>query len=211
MKWMARKYCKNMKRHLLISFCIIFLMSSCVPQYHIVTNPVAYQPETPYVSFTIMTAKVEAPHNSIINLLTTGLEDNLKAIGLRKDSFDSELLFIIRWETHLISRHSSPSNKEVKQTHSITNPVYSSYDNTSDGLKNNSPKDKIRYCEDSFYRVQAIDATKNELVWSVKIHPRKFRGLRQQSIPQVVRDLTRSFEQVQFNNSKFKGNGNYHN
>jgi hypothetical protein len=158
-----------------------------------------------------MTTKVEEPHSSIINLLTTGLEDNLRAIGLKKDSLDPELLFIIQWETHLISRHSSASNKEVMQTQSITNPVYSPFDNTADGLKNNSPVAMIRYYEESFYRVQAIDAIKNELVWSVKIHPRKFKGLRTQSIPLVVQDLTRSFERVQFNNSKFKSDGNYHN
>lgn len=209
MEGMIRKYCKNIKRHLLLSLCIVFLLTSCAPQYHIITNPVAYQPETFYVSFTIMTSTVGEPHESIIKLLTTGLEDNLQSIGLKKELLDPELIFIIRWETHLVGRPSSTSNKEAMQMHSIINPAYSSLDDTADSLKNNFQLGKIRYDEESFYRIQAIDAIRNELVWSVKIHPRKLKHLRMPSIPYVVRDLTRSFASVQVNKSK--GDGNYHN
>lgn len=212
MKRIARKYCKNIKELLLIFFCIAFLMSACITQYRLVTNPVPYQPETPYTSFTVMPMKIEEPHNSIVNLLSTGLEDNFHAIGLKKDSLDPELLLIIRWEKHLIGLHSSASDTEVSQTYRNTNPVYSPFENTSDKLKNRSSDNNVRYYdEESFYRIQAIDAIKNELVWSIKIYPSKPKGLRAESVPLVVRDLTRSFARVQFNNSKSKSDGNNHN
>lgn len=78
------------------------------------------------------------------------------------------------------------------------------FENTSDRLKGNSSSpQRIRYYDkELFIRMQAIDATRNELIWSVKIYPNKKKGLTSESIPRVVRDLVRSFERVQFNIDK---------
>ena len=213
MKWTIRKYYKTAKGHFLILFLIIFLMSACMADYHLVTYPVAYQSGTPYTTFTQIVAEADDPPNLILDSISTVLERGFQTLGLKKDSLSPELIFIMRWETHFIGRHSSATNnKEVMHTYSSTNSVYSPIENTSDKLKNSSSDNKARYYdENSFYRIQAIDAIKNELVWSVKIYSRKANGLRAESIPLLARDLTRSFAQVQVNNSKLKSDGNYHN
>ena len=159
----------------------------------------------PHSSFWFLITIADEPHMEILQSIDSGLESNLQVMGLKR--IHSNLNFYSSSggrHTLSVGIH-LPSNKEVMQTYSITDPVYSPFENTSDRLKRVLPE--VRFAimmKSSFYRIQAIDAIKNELVWSVKIYPLKTKGLRTESIPQVIKDLTRSFSQGQFKYSKIR-------
>lgn len=181
------------------------LLTSCASSYLIDTYQVAPKQKYPYSSFSIMiTPDSVKQHFSLLQSIGSGLSSNLKTMGLKNDSLQPELIFLLRWEEHLVGRFSSRTSNETSSTYSVTNPFYSPFENTSDRLKGSSSSPhKIRYYDkELFIRMQAIDATRNELIWSVKIYPHKKNGLPPESIPKVVQDLTDSFLKVQFNYSK---------
>ncbi len=181
------------------------LLISCASNYQIDTYQVAPKQNYPYSSFSMMiTPDSGKQHFSLLQSIGSGFSSNLKTMGLKNDSLQPELIFILRWEEHLVGRFSSRSSNETSSTYSITNPFYSPFENTSDRLKDNSSSPhRIRYYDKEFFiRTQAIDATRNELIWSVKIYPHKKDGLSPESIPKVVRELADSFERVQFNIDK---------
>ena len=181
------------------------LLISCASSYQIDTYQVAPKQNYPYSSFSMMiTPDSGKQHFSLLQSIGSGFSSNLKTMGLKNDSLQPELIFILRWEEHLVGKFSSRTSNETSSTYSITNPFYSPFENTSDRLKDNSSTPRrIRYYDkELFIRIQAIDATRNELIWSVKIYPNQKKGLASKSIPRIVRDLTRSFERVQFNSDK---------
>lgn len=112
-------------------------------------------------------------------------------MGLKDDSHNPELIFIMRWEEHLIGRLSSSKDKE-------TTKRLSESDSSGRHILSNASYFK----KESFIRIQAIDAIRHELIWSVNIYSNQKKGLATESIPRVVRDLTLSFEGVQFNIDK---------
>lgn len=181
-----------------------YLLISCASSYQIDTYQIAPKQNYPYSSFSMMiTPDPGKQHFSLLQAIGSGFSSNLKTMGLKNDSLQPELIFILRWEEHLVGRFSSRTSNETSSTYSITNPFYSPFENTSDKLKGNSSPYKIRYYDkELFIRMQAIDATRNELIWSVKIYPHKKDGLPPESIPKVVQDLADSFERVQFNIDK---------
>lgn len=193
----------------LILFPLMLLFASsllvrCVSYYHLDISQNLNSHNNPYVSFQFLEPDAKSYDSKTLQSIYTGFTRKLEISGLKSDSLNPQLLFLIRWEEHLIGRTSSDSNKEVRSTYHITNPFYSPFENTSDGLKgNSSPPHKIRYYDkELFIRMQAIDATRNELIWSVKIYPNEKKGLAAESIPRVVHDLIRSFERVQFDIDK---------
>lgn len=202
MSWAIKKYYQCVKGRSLSPFIIIFLVSACMADYHFVTYPVFYRSGMPCTTFSIIVTEADDSQNLILDSISKGLELGLQTLGLKKDSLKPDLLFIIRWETHLIGHSSAASNKAVREVHSVANQVNSPFKNTSAPLRRNSSGSKIRrHNRESFYRIQAIDALKSELAWSVKIHPRKTKGLRPESVPQMIQELIRSFSQVQLNHS----------
>jgi hypothetical protein len=196
----------NTHRHSFLGFALTSsLLISCASSYQIDTYQVSPKQKHPYSSFSMMIVPDSGKqHVSLLQSIGSGFSSHLKTIGLKNDSLQAELIFIVRWEEHLMGRFSSRPSNEISSTYSITNPFYSPFENTSDGLKgNSSPPHRIRYYDkELFIRMQAIDATRNELIWSVKIYPNEKKGLAAESIPRVVHDLTRSFERVQFNIDK---------
>lgn len=199
-------YIGNAHRHNFFGLALASsLLISCASSYQIDTYQIAPKQKYPYSSFSMMiTPDSGKQHLSILQSIGSGFSSHLKTIGLKNDSLKPELIFILRWEEHLVGRFSSHTGNEASSTYRVTNPFYSPFENTSDGLKGNSSSSlKIRYYDkELFIRIQAIDATRNELIWSVKIYPNKKKGLASESIPRVVRDLIRSFERVQFNIDK---------
>lgn len=200
--------CIHRKAKLILFQLTLILGSSllvcCVSYYHLDISQNLNPHNNPYVSFQFLEPDAKSYDSKTLQSIYTGFTRKLEILGLKSDSLNPQLLFLIRWEEHLVGRTSSNSIKEVRSTYHITNPVYSPFENTSDRLKGNtsSPR-RIRYYDkELFIRVQAIDATRNELIWSVKIYPHKKNGLPPESIPKVVRDLADSFERVQFNIDK---------
>ncbi len=194
----------------LIPFLLMLILGSnflvrCV-SYHLDSSRTLDPHGNPYVSFQFLDFDAKNYDKKTLQSIYAGFTRKLEILGLRYDSLNPQLLFLIRWEEHLIGRTSSDNNKEVLSTYHITNPVYSPFENTSDRLKGNSSSlHRIRYYDkELFIRIQAIDATRNELVWSVKIYPHKTKGLHAESIPQIIQGLAESFSQVQFNYSKIK-------
>jgi hypothetical protein len=182
-----------------------YLLMSCASSYQIDTYQIAPKQNYPYSSFSMMIVPDSGKqHLGLLKSIGNGFANNLKTFGLKNDSLQPELIFILRWEEHLVGRFSSRTSNETSSTYSITNPIYSPFENTSDRLKgSSSAPHRIRYYDkELFIRVQAIDATRNELIWSVKIYPHKKNGLPPESIPKVVRELADSFERVQFNIDK---------
>lgn len=181
------------------------LLISCASSYQIDTYQITPKQKYPYSSFSMMIIPDSGKqHLSLLQSIGSGFSSHLKTMGLKNDSLQPELIFILRWEEHLVGRFSSRTGNETRSAYSITNPFYSPFENTSDRLKENSSSpQRIRYYDkELFIRMQAIDATRNELIWSVKIYPNEKKGLAAESIPRVVHDLTRSFERVQFNIDK---------
>ncbi len=177
------------------------LLLSCASRYQIDTYQVSPKQKYPYASFSVMIIPDSGKqHLNLLQSIGSGFSSNLKTMGLKNDSLQPELIFILRWEEHLVGRFSSHTGNETSSAYSITNPFYSPFENTSDRLKmNSSSPHRIRYYDkELFIRMQAIDAIRNELIWSVKIYPNQKKGLASERIPRVVRDLTHSFERVQF-------------
>lgn len=193
-------------RHRFLAMALVSsLLISCASSYKIDTYQVSPKQNYPYSSFTVMTIPDSGKqHISLLQSIGSGFSGNLKTMGMKNDSLQPELIFIIRWEEHLVGRFSSRTSNETSSTYGITNPFYSPFENTSDRLKgNSSPPHRVRYYDkELFIRVQAIDATRNELIWSVKVFPNQRRGLPQERIPAVVRDVTRSFSAIQFHTDK---------
>ena len=199
--------CIYSKAKLILFLLMLTLGSSflvrCVSYYHLDSAQTLDPHNNPYVSFLFLDFDTKNYDNKTLQSIYTGFTHKLEILGLKSDSLNPQLLFLIRWEEHLSGRASSDNNKEVMSTYHITNPVYSPFENTSDKLKGNSSPYKIRYYDkELFIRMQAIDATRNELIWSVKIYPHRKNGLPPESIPKVVQDLADSFSKVQFNYSK---------
>lgn len=199
--------CIHRKAKLILFQLTLILGSSllvrCVSYYHLDISQNLNSHNNPYVSFQFLEPDAKSYDSKTLQSIYTGFTRKLEILGLKSDSLNPQLLFLIRWEEHLVGRTSSNSNKEVRSTYYITNPIYSPFENTSDKLKGNSSPHKIRYYDkELFIRMQAIDATRNELIWSVKIYPHKKDGLPPESIPKVVRELADSFERVQFNIDK---------
>lgn len=197
------------KKTKLILFQLMLILGSsllvrCVSYYHLDSSQTLNSHNNPYVSFQFTNFDAKNYDSKTLQSIYTGFTRKLEILGLKPDSLNPQLLFLIRWEEHLIGRTSSDNNKEVMSTYHITNPVYSPFENTSDRLKGSSPSPhKIRYYDkELFIRIQSIDATRNELIWSVKIYPHRKNRLPPESIPKVVRDLADSFSKVQFNYSK---------
>jgi hypothetical protein len=196
------RYWKEVRRLIVSCFFLLCsgILTGCISNYRIDNSRALYKTtEASFNSFWFLIPKTDDSHLKILRSIDSGLERNLQAMGIKKDSLRPDLLFMLQWETHLIGRH-SPSTNEVMQAHSITSPLY-----PSDQLESNSFRGKgFYYDEESFYRVLAIDAINKELVWSAKIYPHKTSGLKIRSMPQVIQDLTWSFAQVRFNNSKIR-------
>lgn len=193
----------------LILFQLMLILGSsilvrCVSYYHLDSSQTLNSHNNPYVSFQFLDFDAKNYDNKTLQSIYTGFTRKLEILGLKSDSLNPQLLFLIRWEEHLSGRASSDNNNEVMSTYHITNPVYSPFENTSDRLKDSSSSPhKIRHSDkELFIRIQAIDATRNELIWSVKIYPHKKNGLPPESITKVVQDLADSFSKVQFNHSK---------
>lgn len=184
MSWAIIKYYQSERGAFLIPFHIIFLVSACMADYHLVTYPASYRSGMSYTTFSMIVTEADDPQNLTLDSISKGLELGLQTLGLKKDALKPELLFIIRWETHLTGHYSSAANKTMLQAYSSTGSKFRHHD------------------KESFYRIQAIDAMKSELVWSMKIYPHKTKGLRPESIPQIIRELIRSFSQVQMNHPK---------
>lgn len=186
-----------------VTSIVIIFLSGCSHQYHIVNFSTPAKAR--YNTYFIMEADTGPELDKTLNLIIDGLENCFENIGLRKDSLNPELLLLARRESHQVGRFSSASTKAVMQTYSITNPVYSPFENTSDQLQSNSCEGNIRYYDkELFYRIQAVDAVKNELVWSVKIYPHKPNGIALESMEGLIQSLMRSFTEGQLNNSKTK-------
>lgn len=181
------------------------MLVRCVSYYHLDISQALNSYNNPYESFQFLEPDAKSYDSITLQSIYTGFTHKLEILGLKSDSLNPQLLFLIRWEEHLVGRTSSNSNKEVRSTYYITNPVYSPFENTSDKLKSNasSPQNTCYYDKELFIRMQAIDATRNELIWSVTIYPHKTNGLSPESIPRVVQDLMDSFSNVQFSSSKF--------
>lgn len=196
----------NAHRHCFFALALASgLLLSCASNYQIDTYQVSPKQKYPYSSFSMVIIPDSGKqHLSLLHSIGKGFSSQLTTMGLKNDSLQPELIFILRWEEHLVGRFSSRTGNETRSAYSITNPFYSPFENTSDRLKGNSSSpQRIRYYDkELFIRMQAIDATRNELIWSVKIYPNKKKGLTSESIPRVVRDLVRSFERVQFNIDK---------
>lgn len=187
----------NDDRKKTLCFCafIIVLASglfmACTPNYHIDNYQAYPKRPAPYSSYSFIVSDEENKKLDILQSIKTGLSNNLMAIGLKDDSHNPELIFIMRWEEHLIGRVSSSNSKEPTKR-------LSESDSSGRHILSNASYFK----KEAFIRIQAIDATRNELIWSVKIYSHQKKGLASESIPKVVRDLTLSFQRVQFNIDK---------
>jgi hypothetical protein len=182
-----------------------YLLISCASSYQIDSYQIAPKQDYPYSSFSMMIVPDPGKqHLGLLQSIGNGFSNNLRTLGLKNDSLQPGLIFILRWEEHLVGRVSSRTSNETSATQSITNSFSWPFENTSDRLKGNSssPQSIRYYDKELFIRMQAIDATRNELIWSVKIYPHKKDGLPPESIPKVVRELADSFERVQFNIDK---------
>lgn len=162
----------------------IELLFGCTPLYHLETYPASPAREGTYSTYKFITTNTENPKLGILQSISTDFSRRLASIGLTSDSLRPQLLFLIRWEEHLIRADSSDSKKG--------SPLFQK--------KPGNPS--LHYEKETFIRMQAIDATRNELIWSVKVYPHKKSGLSPESIPKVVQDLMDSFEMVQFNTDK---------
>lgn len=184
------------------------IFSSCAAPYHIDVSKAWDERTDLYNSFWISIKSDEKIQLETAKAIGSGLEHNLQMMGLKKDSLRPQLIFIVQWEARYIAKQSTASNNEVMQSYSITNPVYSPFENTSDRLKSNSAsKHIIRYYDSElFYGVRAMDALKNEVVWSANIYPHKSVVLSDQSIATILPELLKSFAEVQFKSAKHKFN-----
>lgn len=177
----------------LVFAAIMLLIVGCSQPYQIINYPVPYKSNARYRSFMMIETNTGAVNDVELNSITRGVEKSFLRIGLRKDSLEPELLVIARAETHQVGQIPSASNKESMHTHRV--------ENTFEQLKRNSEDGNVsNYDKESFYRVQAIDAGKKELVWSVKIYPDKNNGIGRKS----MHDLMQSFKKVQSKNDKME-------
>ena len=173
--------------------------NACASRYHIENVQSRPGRHAPYATYMVVSSATESAKQKVVQSIISGFAIKLETIAFTVDSINPQLLFLIRWEEHLVGRVSSNTNNEVMPTYSITNPVYSPFENTSDRLTSNaSAPQRIRYYDkESFIRIQAIDAIRNELIWSIKIYPHKKNELRLEHVPQLVNDIAHSFSQVQ--------------
>lgn len=167
---------------------IMIFLSACSKQYHITESSAKSHVIPDHTRYFIMEPSTGTNDDKTLLAITSRLEKNFTEMGMKKDSLDPELFVLVRGETHPVSQHS------VRQTYSITNPVYSPFENTSDRLKSTPAPESIgSYETEFFFRVQAIDAVKNELVWSVKIYPHNRKGITEKNMTRLLEDLVNSF------------------
>lgn len=183
---------------------VVAIFTSCAPPYHIENYQAFNAQQTSYSTYQFILTDSKDQKQEILQALTEDFFNKLKAMGFIADSINPQLLFLIRWEEHLVGRVSSNTNNEVMPTYSITNPAYSPVENTSDKLTSHaSAPQRIRYYDkESFIRIQAIDAIRNELIWSVKVYSHKRNELPPDQVPRITDDLVRSFSRAQFRSLK---------
>ncbi|MBX2900673.1 MAG: hypothetical protein KF775_13550 [Cyclobacteriaceae bacterium] len=189
-----------------ISVLGIGIFSSCSAPYHIDVSKAWDERTDPYNSFWVSIKGDEKTQLETSKAIGSSLERNLLMMGLKKDSLSPQLIFIVQWEARHIAKQSTASNNEVMQSYSITNPVYSPFENTSNQLKSTTAsRHIIRYYDSElFYRIRAIDALKNEVVWSANIYPHKSEVLSDESIATILPELLTSFAETQFKSAKHK-------
>lgn len=178
-----------------ISSVMIFL-SGCSRQYQITDSITTGHTGPGYASYLVMEPSTGTADDKTLLAITCRLEKAFTEIGLKSDSLKPQLLVLVRGETHQLARHSAGSKRGVPKTYSITNPVYSAFENTSDQLKGNPSSDGSRNETEFFFRVHAIDAVKNELIWSVKVYPRSRDGITGKGMTRLMEDLMHSLKAV---------------
>ncbi len=183
-----------------ISVFGIGIFSSCPAPYHIDVSKAWDERTDPYNSFWISIKGDEKTQLETATAIGSGLERNLLMLGLKKDSLRPQLIFIVQWEARHIAKQSTASNNDVMQSYSITNPVYSPFENTSNQLKSTTAsRHIIRYYDSElFYGIRATDALKNEVVWSANIYPHKSEILSDDRIATILPELLKSFAETQF-------------
>lgn len=183
-----------------ICFALVLLWA-CSQQFRVVNGPVAYQSKERYATYTLIDGSVDSLHRATMRELNKHLEMKLSEFGLKEDAAHPDLLFITRWETHPEIVHSVKKDESVTPTYSITNPVYSPFHNTSDRLARPSSTSACNVQQESFFRLQAIDASQQEIVWSLKIYPKKSDINYASAARKVMQRLDYSFLNVSRRNS----------
>jgi hypothetical protein len=169
--------------HILGLIVGIELLFGCTPLYYLETYPASPTQARTYSTFQFINTNTETPKQGILRFISTDFPRRLELMGLTSDSLRPHLLFLIRWEEHLIRADSSDSKKE--------SPLFQKAGNPS-----------LHYEKETFIRMQAIDAIHNELIWSVKIYSEKKNGLQLKHVSKVVDGLIRSFSNVRSNSLK---------
>lgn len=201
---MKKKYSITLKLRNMTIICFATVgLWACSRQFRITNGPVTYQSRERYQTYSLIPGSTDSLHRASMNEMNKQLNIKLSDLGLNEDSLHPELLFITRWETHAQIVHTVKKDEAIIPTSSIKNSVYSPFVNTSDRL--DRPLASMNGCEyqlESFFRFQAIDAKRQEVVWSVKIYPRKSNVNYVREAREVIQRLDYSYLNV--SSAKYK-------